>query len=105
MGCLKIGGAGYFLSIPVGHVSLAAGEATYAGSLATMLIASSVWRAADKRDMARLTASAKQALARVKVTGRQAAAETMVVNLGGGVMLHMDSPATFNGRAANSEVN
>jgi hypothetical protein len=70
-----------------------------------MLIAGAVARAADKRDMARLTASAKQALARVKVTGRQAAAETMVVNLGSGIMLHMGSVATFNGSSsANSEL-
>ena len=105
LGCLKLGGAGSLLSLPLGSVSLAAGEATFAGSLATMVVAGAVARAADRRDMARVTSAARRALERVKVTGRQAAAETMVVNLGGGVMLYMGSPATLNGNSANNEVN
>jgi hypothetical protein len=84
LGCLKLGGAGYFLSIPVGHVSLAAGEATYAGSLATVIIAGSVWKAADKRAMARLTASAKQALAQARTADRP-----LSVELGGGVTINV----------------
>jgi hypothetical protein len=104
LGCLKLGGAGSLLSLPLGSVSLAAGEATFAGSLATMLVAGAVTRAADGRDMARLTSAASR-VARVKVPGRQATAETMVVNLGGGVMLHMGSPATLNGSSPHRNGN
>jgi hypothetical protein len=70
-----------------------------------MVVAGAVARAADRRDTARLTSAARRALARVKVTGRQAGAEPMLVNVGGGVVLHMVPPATFNGRSANSELN
>lgn len=105
LGCLKLGGAGSLLSVPLGNVSLAAGEATFTGSLATMVIAGAVARAADRRDMARLSSAAKRALARVKVTGRHAAAEPLLVNVRSGVMLHMVPSAMFNGRSANSELN
>lgn len=70
-----------------------------------MVVAGAVARAADRRDMARLTSAARRALSRVKVTGRHAAAEPMLVHVSGGVMLHMFPPATFNGRSANSELN
>jgi hypothetical protein len=64
LSCLKIGGAGYLLSSPIGELSRTVGEATYGGSIATMLIAGTVWHAADRREMARLTAAAQRALAR-----------------------------------------
>jgi len=67
--CLKVAGAGSLLAWPLGQVSLAAGEATYAGSLATMLIASAVWNAADRRETARLTSAARRVRASVKDAG------------------------------------
>lgn len=105
LGCLKLGGAGSLLSLPLGSVSLAAGEATFAGSLATIVVAGAVARAADRRDMERLTSAARRALARAKGTSRQAATEVMLVNVRGGVVLHMVPSAMFNCRPANSELN
>jgi len=89
LSCLKIAGAGSLLAVPLGQVSLAAGEATYVGSLATMLIAGAVARAADRREMARATLAARRVLARVKVGGRQDAATTIAV-CGGSVVVVRD---------------
>jgi hypothetical protein len=85
--CLKIGGASYLLSWPLGSISLAAGEATYAGSLATVLIAGAVFNAADKREMARLAASAKQALAQARTADRPDPAGDIVLG-GGSIVIH-----------------
>jgi hypothetical protein len=104
LNCLKVGGAGSLLAAPLGAINLVAGEATYAGSLATILIAGAVAGAADRREMSRLTSAARRALTRVKVPGRQAAPE-ILVNLGSGVMLHIGSTAALNGNSARNEVN
>lgn len=87
--CLKVAGAGSLLAVPLGQVSLAAGDATYAGSLATMLIAGAVWKAADRREMARLTSAARRVMTHVHVhaAGRQDAATTVY---GGSVVIVHD---------------
>jgi hypothetical protein len=87
LGCAKLGGAGYLLSFPLGIISLAAGEATGAGGMATMFIAGSVARAADRRKMSRLQSAARQDLAR-----RQAAAELRPIITVRGGMLTRISP-------------
>jgi hypothetical protein len=83
LGCLKLGGAGYLLSLPLGNVSVAAGEATLGGSLTTMVIAGAVYKVADRRAMARLRSSAKQALARARTVDRPAG-----IAVAGGITIH-----------------
>jgi hypothetical protein len=69
LNCLKIGGAGTLLSAPLALVSLAAGEAAYAGGIATMLVAGAVASVTDRRETARLTSVARRVMASVKDVG------------------------------------
>lgn len=63
---LKIGGASYLASFPVGMLSHTVGEAVYVGSIATMLVSGAAWQAADKREMARERLAIRRELARPK---------------------------------------
>lgn len=95
LNCLKLGGAGSLLSLPVGLISLAAGEATYAGGIATMLVAGAVARAADRRERARLTSAARRVMTRVHVAGRQGAEATVTV--GGASVVIVNNGAQISG--------
>jgi hypothetical protein len=90
LNCLKIGGAGTLLSAPLGFVSLAAGEAAYAGGIATMLVAGAVATVADRQEMARLTSAARRVATRVHVhiASRRDAATAATVYGGSVVIVH-----------------
>lgn len=87
LGCLKIGGAGTLLSVPLGLVNHAAGEATWAAGIATMLVSGAVARVADKREVARATLAARRVLARAKVVGGRDAGTHFT---GGSVVISWD---------------
>jgi hypothetical protein len=89
LNCLKIGGAGSLLSFPIGMINYAAGEATYAGGIVTMLVSGAAWRADDMREMARATLAARRALAPTRV--RHGAANTVHIS-GGDTLIYREGP-------------
>jgi len=84
---LKIGGASYLASFPVGMLSHTVGEAVYAGSIATMLVSGAVWRVADKREMARETLAIRRELARPKRAIRIRPGARRTISVGDGITL------------------
>src|SRR5580698_2709524 len=90
--CVKIGGASYLASFPLGMLSQTAGEATYVGSIATMLVSCAVWRVADKREMARETLAIRRELARPKRAIRIRPGARRTISEGGGITLIYQEP-------------
>jgi hypothetical protein len=85
--CHKVGVAGTLLAFPLGLLSRTAGEATFAGGVATVLVAGAAWHAADKREMARETLAIRRELARPKRAIRIRPGARRTITVGDGITL------------------